>query len=666
MTFQQDSLRSGRGLFLTLLMLSACGGQVAVPLDENADAQGHSAPTAQTIVANQAVAESLPLADQTDFDNARRGLIAQPEALVVRGERGVIWDQTRYAFEQGEAPGSVNPSLWRQAKLNAIHGLFKVSERIYQLRGFDLANMSLIEGDTGWIIVDPLTTKETAAAAWAFARQHLADKPIRAILFTHSHVDHFGGVSGIVTPQQVAEQNIRVIAPAGFTEEATSENVMAGVAMQRRASYQYGRRLGRSERGHVDLGLGKEVPFGGQIGILEPNELIDRTPQEVEIDGLRFVFQFTPGSEAPAEFTFYLPDLKAFCGAEVVSRTQHNVYTLRGAKVRDALLWSDYIHESTRLFGDAEVYFASHHWPLWGNVQIMDFLKKQRDTYKYVHDQTLRMANAGYTPMEIAEELSLPASLSQEFSSRGYYGTVKHNAKAVYQYYFGWYDANPANLDPLPPQQAARRYVQAMGGIDGVLAQMQSAFDEGDYRWAAELGKHAVFADPAHAAARALLAKSFDQLGYQAESGPWRDVYLSAAYELRHGGPETGVNMTDAIDLLAEIPLHKFFESMAARLIGPKAEGVDLAVNFIFSDRQQGFHLWIENAVLHSEPLAGQEADVSLKLTHELFLKMAVNQAGIKDTVMSDDLEVEGSRLDLIRFFRLFDKPDGRFAIVTP
>ena len=647
------------------LLLSACGAEV--PRAEGANAAGHTAPTAATIDANRASVEELVLDDASDFEQAARGLIAKPESLIVqRADGTVIWNQDQYAFEIGEAPDSVHPSLWRQAQLNAQHGLYKVTDRIYQLRGFDLANMTLIEGDSGWIIVDPLTVRETAAAAWDFAMQHLPAKPIKAVLFTHSHVDHFGGVTGILDPANLPA-DLRVIAPGGFTEEATSENLLAGVAMQRRASYQYGRRLARDERGHVDLGLGKEVPFGGQIGFLEPAELVDRTPQAVTIDGIEFQFQFTPGSEAPSEFTFYLPQFKAYCGAEVVSRNLHNIYTLRGAKVRDALAWSDYIHEALRLFGaQAEIYFASHHWPIWGNEQLRAFLRSQRDTYKYIHDQTVRLANHGYTPREIAEQLQLPESLRSKFSSRGYYGTVSHNAKAVYQHYFGWYDANPANLNPLPPEAAGARYVEAMGGAAGVIEKARSAVADGDYRWAAELLNHLVFADPDNAQARSLLAQVYDQLGYQSESGPWRDVYLSAAYELRHGGPEEGFDISSALDMLRAVPLHKFFVSMAARLNGPKAEGKDLSVNFIFSDRGEGYHLWIENAVLHSEPLDQQAADVTLTVTHELFLKMAIGTAGIRDTLLGDDLTVEGSRLDLVRFFSLFDKPDGRFGIVVP
>lgn len=651
---------------LLAALITGCDSNSGFEPESGADAQGHTPATAATERSNAAVREQLPFADTRDFDDARRGLIAAVDSLEIQhSTKGqTIWNQAQYAFEKGDAPASVNPSLWRQAQLNAIHGLFKVTDRIYQLRGFDLANMTLVEGDTGWIVVDPLTANETAAAAWKLAMQHLDNKPITAIVFTHSHIDHFGGVLGLIAPEDAAK--IRIIAPEGFSEEATSENVMAGVAMQRRASYQYGRRLGRSERGHVDMGLGKEVPFGGSVSFLEPNELITKTPQELNIDGLRFVFQNTPGSEAPAEFTFYLPDLKAICGAEVVSRNMHNVYTLRGAKVRDSLRWSGYIHEMTQLFGEAEVYFASHHWPLWGNDAILDFLKKQRDGYKYIHDQTLRMANLGYTPREIAEQIQLPESLASSFPNRGYYGTLKHNAKAVYQFYFGWYDANPANLDPLPPAAAAAKYVAAMGGASAVLNNANMAFENGEYRWAAELLNHLVFAEPDNIQAKAALAKNYDQLGYQAESGPWRDVYLSAAYELRHGAPEIGIDLVSAMGMLRAIPLHKFFESMAARLNGPKAEGEDISVNIVFTDKGEGFHLWIENAVMHSEPFGEQPADVTLEITHELFLLMAIDQAGIMDTIMSDDLNVEGSRLSLVKFLRLFDKPDGTFAIVTP
>lgn len=645
------------------LLLTACGGDPA----DQPDADGHTPPTKYTIESNREVSERLNLDDQRDFELARKGLVASdPELKVVRATGTTVWDQTAYGFMEGEAPDSVNPSLWRQGQLNNIHGLFKVTDGIYQLRGFDLANMTIIEGETGWIIVDPLTVAETSARALAFARKHLGDKPIRAILFTHSHIDHFGGVFGLVTAEQVKEQGVRIIAPEHFMAEATSENVMAGDAMQRRAGFMYGRHLSRSPRAHVGTGLGKEPPRSGAVGILAPTESIVQTQQELRIDGVQFVFQHVPGSEAPAEFTFYLPEKKAFCGAELVSRNLHNLYTLRGTKIRDALKWAAYIQESMQVFSEAEVYFASHHWPIWGQEEIRKFLTTQRDTYKYIHDQSVRMLNRGATSREIAEQIQLPESLQQEFSNRGYYGTVKHNAKAVYQAYMGWYDGNPANLDPLPPRQAGEKYVEFMGGADALLERAQQSYARGEYRWVAEVVNHLVFADPDHTAARELLAAAYDQLGYQAESAPWRDVYLSAAYELRHGGPETGMEI-DRMGVLREIPLDTFFDAMAANLHGPNAAGKQWKINWVFTDLGKTYVLFIENGVLHHrEGLADPDADATVNLTHQFFLKLIDGKLKLKDVVFSDELDVDGSRVDLLRFLSLLDKPQPNFAIVTP
>jgi alkyl sulfatase BDS1-like metallo-beta-lactamase superfamily hydrolase len=417
----------------------------------------------------------------------------------------------------------------------------------------------------------------------------------------------------------------------------------------------------------VDTGLGKGVPGGGTISIREPTVIVDRTPQELELDGVRFVFQNAPGSEAPAELTFYLPDHKAWCGAEIVSNTMHNLYTLRGAKVRDARKWSGYIDEAGRLFGDMEVMFASHHWPVWGNERALEFLRTQRDTYRYLHDQTLRLANQGYTPQEIAEQLDLPTTLRNRFSNRGYYGTVRHNSKAVYQAYFGWYDANPANLDPLPPAEAAARYVGAMGGAAKVRELAQAAHEAGDDRWAATLLNHAVFADPADQAARSLLAAVYDQLGFRAESGPWRDVYLTGAYELRNGVQGTAIDPRRAVGLLANTPVERFLDSMTVRLDGPKADGKRMRFNFVFTDVGETHVLELDNAVLHhhrGEPVA--DADATVRLTRDLLIRLGIGEAGLKEVVMSDALEVEGSRLKLLSFLSLLDKPDGRFPIVTP
>ena len=653
------------------LALGACAPQKETPTFAGADlppdVAGNTAPSAQTAALNASVGESLPLGDQQDFEDAKRGLVASNPDLRVSGPDGnAIWDMSSYAFIDGDAPASVNPSLWRQARLNNIHGLFEVTKGVYQLRGYDLANMSLIEGETGWIVVDPLTAEETSAKALAFAREHLGDKAVSAVIFTHSHVDHFGGVLGIISPEEVEERNVPIIAPEFFVDEATSENIVAGVTMARRSLYMFGPRLPRGERGHVGSGLGKG-PAYGTIGILPPTETITKTTTELTIDGVKFVFQNAPGSEAPSELTFYLPDLKTFCGAEVVSHNMHNLYTLRGAKVRDALKWSGYIDEVLALFGDVEVYFGSHHWPIWGNERIVDFLEKQRDTYKYINDQTLRLALHGYTPREIAEQLELPESLRTSFANRGYYGTTKHNAKAVYQRYFGWYDGNPANLDPLPPAEAGARYVKLAGGAGNLLKSAEAAYDKGEYRWVAEVVNHLVFADPDNQEARDLLARAYDQLGYQAESGPWRDVYLTGAFELRHGGPDKGVNLAAAMGMIRHAPLERFLDAMAARLNAPKAEGKEMIVNLVLTDLDATYVLELKNSVLrHYKRDQHPDANATMKLTHELYLRMLTGTAGIKDTLFSDDLKIEGSRLELVGFFRLFDKPDGTFNIVIP
>jgi alkyl sulfatase BDS1-like metallo-beta-lactamase superfamily hydrolase len=659
-------------MMMTLaLVLGGCATKKETPTFAGADlppdVAGNTAPSAHTAALNASVSEDLPLSDPQDFEDAKRGLIASDGELRIAGAGGApIWDMVAYGFIDGDSPPSVNPSLWRQERLNNIHGLFEVTKGVYQLRGYDLANMSLIEGETGWIVVDPLTAKETARAALAFARKHLGNKPVSAVIFTHSHVDHFGGVLGILSTEDAEDRKIPIIAPELFIEEATSENIIAGVTMARRSLFMFGPRLPRGERGHVGSGLGKG-PAYGTISILQPTETIVETPTELTIDGVKFVFQNAPGSEAPSELTFYLPDLKTFCGAEVVSHNMHNLYTLRGAKVRDALKWSGYIDEIIALFGDADVYFGSHHWPIWGNERIIDFLEKQRDTYKYINDQTLRLALHGYTPREIAEQLKLPQSLRTSFANRGYYGTVKHNAKAVYQRYFGWYDGNPANLDPLPPEEAGAKYVELAGGAANLLKTAQAAYDNGEYRWVAEVVNHLVFADPDNQDARNLLARAYDQLGYQAESGPWRDVYLTGALELRHGGPETGVDLSTAVDMIRHAPLARFLDAMAVRLNAPKAEGKEMVVNLFFTDLDTNHVLELKNSVLrHYQRGPDPDANVTLRITHDTYLRMVTGRVGIKDTLFSDDLRIEGSRLDLVGFFRLFDKPDGTFNVVLP
>ena len=676
MTIPSLPLRRSARTFPLVLALAAAA--VCAPLTgcdtptsvETATTETSSgAATKFTQTANSALGASLPTADTQDFEDARRGLIASEDNIdIPSSTKGgpAVWRTQDYAFVQGDAPSTVNPSLWRQAKLNGIHGLFRVTEGVYQVRGYDISNISMIRGRSGWIVVDPLTAKETAAAALALFRRNLGNDPIVAVIFTHSHADHFGGVGAVFEDPHTDSSKVQVFAPEGFLEEATSENVLAGIAMGRRAGLMYGSALPRSAQGHVDTGLGK-APAMGTIAIAEPTVSIDSTPQDIDIDGVTFRFQYTPASEAPAEMTFYLPAVKAFCGAEIISHTLHNLYTLRGAKVRDALKWSGYIDQAMQMFGDADVVFASHHWPTFGNERAMAYMAQQRDSYRYIHDQTLRLANAGLGPQEIAEELVMPSALRPVFANRDYYGTVRHNAKAVYQAYFGWYDGNPANLNPLPPRESATRYVEAMGGATAVLARANQAYASGEYRWGATLLNHLVFAEPSNEEARHLLADTYRQLGYQAESGPWRDIYLSGAFELRHGPQPLPLKPAAAVGLLLHLSADRFFDAMAVRLNGPSADGKLITLNFVFTDLNQTHVVKVENAVLHHRlGEADPGATATIRLTREFLVRLSTGQAGLRETIFSKELEIDGSKLDVLSFFALLDRPDGQFPIVTP
>jgi alkyl sulfatase BDS1-like metallo-beta-lactamase superfamily hydrolase len=641
-----------------LLLLASCGKNTGV-----GGTAGDATPA--TLKANAQFAQELKLDDPQDFEDAKRGFIARPSGKIIGADGSVLLDFDAFKFVAGKAPDTVNPSLWRHANLNAQIGLFKVTDGIYQLRGFDLANMTLIEGKTGWIVIDTLTSRESAAAALAFARQHLGDKPVSAIVFTHSHIDHFGGALGIITPKEALERKIPIIASEGFMDEATSENVMVGTAMGRRSSYQFGKDLERSAKGMLDTGLGKGVVYGN-FGILQPNLIINQPTQEMLIDGVRMVFHNVPGAEAPAELTFSIPDKKAYGGAENLAQTMHNLLPVRGAKVRDALRWASYMQQALEQNADTEVYFGQHNWPIWGNANIMDFISKHRDVYKYTHDQTVRLINAGLTPREIADTVKLPQSLSSHFGARGYYGDLRHNVKAVYQFYLGAYDGNPANLNPLPPQESAKHYLELIGGADKAVVAAQRAFDKGEYRWAAELLNHAVFGQPDHKGAKALLARTYDQMGYMSEAATWRNSYLTAAAELRNGPPKKGINRASFIDMLAQTPTERFLEAMAAGLDGPAADGKNLKINLVLSDTKESFVLWIENAVLHYKKAApGSDANATLTLPKGIFIKMMAGTAGLKDTLLSDDLKIDGSKIDLVRFFSLIDKAPGTFAIVT-
>lgn len=641
---------------LSLVSLGGCDNQPGV-------AAGDATPATAAVI--QASIKGLDLSDNRDMEDAQRGFIARPTGKILGADGNVLIDFDAYRFVEGQAPATVNPSLWRHAMLNAQIGLFKVRDGIYQLRGFDIANMTLIEGQTGWIVVDPLTSRESAATALAFAREHLGNKPVTAIIFTHDHADHFGGVLGITSSSEVARRNIPIVAPVGFMEEATSENILAGPAMARRSMYQFGKNLTPGATGIVDTGLGKNVAYGS-MGILPPTQIIDQPIQPLELDGVSFVFHNMPGAEAPAELTFSIPALKAYGGAELLTQTMHNLLPIRGAKVRDALRWSDYMQIALDELGDTEVYFGQHNWPIWGNERIREFITKHRDVYKYLHDQTVRLMNAGYTPNEIADKIQLPDSLASYFGTRGYYGDLRHNVKAIYQLYLGAYDGNPAHLNPLVPKESAKRYVELMGGNAKVVEAARVAYDKGEYRWVAELLDQAVLNKPDDAAAKELLARAYEQMGYQAESATWRNSYLTAAMELRNGPPAKGVKRSDLIELMKQTPTERFLEAMAASLDGPAADGKHWTFNLELTDTNESFVLWIENAVLHYRkgPTAAN-ANATLSVTKDLFVQLLGGTAGLKEALTSDDLKVEGSKVDLMRFLGLLEKAPGNFAIVA-
>jgi len=643
---------------LALLLLAACQRDRGV-------GGATSEATATTQAANAQFARELKLDDPQDFADAARGLVARPSGKITNDAGVVLADLDAFSFLEGAAPPTVNPSLWRHAQLNAQMGLFKVAEGIHQLRGFDIANLTLIDGRTGWIVVDPLTARESAAAAMAFARRHLGDRPVTAVIFTHSHLDHFGGVFGALDAADAAARKVPVVAPDGFMEEATSENVLVGIGMGRRSGFQFGKDLPRSAQGFVDAGLGKGVVYGTP-GILAPTVLITQDTQEVTLDGVRFVFHNVPATEAPAELTFEVPERKAYCGAEILAQTMHNLLPVRGAKVRDSLRWSNYLDDALGRLDGIDVYFASHNWPIWGRDRIATFITAHRDVYRYTHDQTVRLINAGHTPSEIAEQLRLPRSLAAHFGARGYYGDLRHNVKAVYQHYMGIYDGNPAHLDPLPPEATAPRYLELMGGTEAVVGAARAAYDRGDYRWASELLNHVMFAEPGHAGARALLAQAYEQMGYMAEASTWRNSYLTAAAELRQGPPALGITRSGFVDLLMNTPIERFLDAMAAALNGPDADGVNLKINLVLTDTRQSYVLWIENAVLHHRAAApAGDAHATLSLTKPFFIRMMAGTAGAKDLLLSDEVRVAGSRVDLARFFGLLDKAPGTFAIVT-
>ncbi|MBN1382576.1 MAG: MBL fold metallo-hydrolase [Deltaproteobacteria bacterium] len=625
--------------------------------------------TEYTKKTNSAALDQLPFEDRRSFENAARGFIASVDEVVIRrpDDRKITFDLTGLAFLSGPVPDTVNPSLWRQSQLNALyHGLFEVIDGIYQVRSFDLANMTLIRGNTGWVIVDPLTSAESARAALDLANKHLGARPVTGIIYTHSHADHFFGVTGVIDSVDAESGKIPILAPRHFVKEALSENIMAGNVMQRRATYMYGNLLPQAPDGFVGDGLGANLSMG-TTGFIAPNDTINETGEIRVVDGIEIVFQMTPDTEAVSEFIFYLPQFKALCTAEITSHHLHNIYTPRGAQVRDALAWSDGINEAINLFGNKmEVQFATHHWPTWGREAVIDYLEKQRDLYKYIHDQTLRLANHGYTKEEIAEQLALPESLAKDFSCRGYYGTVSHNAKAVYVKYLGYFDGNPANLNPLPPVEASRHYLEYMGGAEAVIEKARRSFAHGDYRWTAQVMNHVVMAEPDNIEAQILLADVYEQLGYQAESAPWRNFYLTGALELRQGVPAGSPARISEV-MAKGIPLENFFQSMAMRLNGPKADGKTLSFNLFFTDTVESWLLFVKNAVFHAFPnRRDQNASAALRLSSLDFKLLMIGLRVPHELIESGKMTLEGNAGALMAFAELFDQFNRRFPLVTP
>jgi alkyl sulfatase BDS1-like metallo-beta-lactamase superfamily hydrolase len=612
-----------------------------------------------TRAANAIVAAALPVDDE-DEDFANRGFLASWPESTIKDERGrIVWDFASYDFAKGAAPETANPSLWRHARLLARHGLFKTHERIYQIRGFDVSNMSVILGDKGLIIVDPLTSVEVARAGLALARRHLGERPVVAVIYTHSHADHFAGVRGVVEPEDLKEKNVRIIAPEGFLEHSVSENVIAGPAMGRRAAYQFGSRLSPGPAGQLTSGIGLGVSAGTR-SLIPPTEIIRKTGETLTIDGVKFVFQLTPETEAPAEMNFFLPQFRALCLAENANASMHNVLTPRGALVRDSKRWADYLTEALRLFGaDADLVFTSHAWPRFGGERVRDYVASHRDAYKYLHDQTVRLMNDGRTGEEIADEIALPNALGDRWFNRGYYGTMRHNSRAVYQRYMGWYDGNPAHLNELPHEISAARYVEAMGGAKRVRRIARRAHERGDDRWAAELLDLAVFADAGDAAARAMLADVHEQLAFQAESAIWRNMYLSAASELRNGAAP-GDPISQSVDFIAATPSAMIFDLLAVRLAAERAPAEELRLNFEFPEREEVFAAAVRNGVLvHEAGVRHAAPAATIVLPRAAFLGAMFAGVPVEAKITGD---VGAWQL----FQTLFDAPDGDFDIVTP
>jgi alkyl sulfatase BDS1-like metallo-beta-lactamase superfamily hydrolase len=625
--------------------------------------------TPSVIAQHEAMLAALPFSDARDFEDAARGFLGTIEhAAVVNPQGRTVWSLASYGFlDAAQAPPTVNPSLWRQSRLNMNHGLFEVVPGVYQVRGLDIANMTLIEGDSGVIVVDTLTSIEGARAALDLYFRHRGPRPVAAVVFTHTHTDHWGGARGVLEEDALATGRVPIIAPNLFMEHAVSENIIAGPAMLRRAQYQFGPLLAKGVRGQVDCGLGKSMA-AGSVALLRPTELIMATGDRRVIDGVEFEFQMAPNSEAPAEMHFFIPRYKLLNLAENCTHNFHNLLPFRGADVRDALAWSKYLGEALRLWDDkAEVMCGQHHWPVWGRERIGAMIRQQRDLYKFAHDQTVRLMNHGLTAAEIAETIRLPKSLEEAWHGRGYYGHIRHNVKAIYQKYLGWYDANPVNLDPLPPVESGRKYVEYMGGADAILARARKDFDKGEFRFVAQALSHLVFAEPDNAAARALLADTFEQLGYAAESATWRNAYLFGAQELRQGMPKVPSRPPMPRETLSALRTEQIWDVLGIRLNGPKAEGKRIVLNWSFSDTGERFVLNLENCALtYAAGVQADNADAGFTLARATLDALIAKQSSFPEAVAAGKVKLAGNPMRLAELMGLMDEFPRMFEIVEP
>lgn len=623
----------------------------------------------QVVAQHEAMLKVLPFDDTIDFGDAARGFVGTIENAKITSAQGrVVWSLEAYGFLSSEqAPATVNPSLWRQSRLNMQHGLFEVVPGVYQVRGLDIANMTLIEGDTGVIVVDTLTSIEGARAAMALYFKHRGARPVAAVIFTHTHTDHWGGARGVLEEDVLAGGRVPIIAPNFFMEHAVSENIIAGPAMLRRAQYQFGPFLAKGVRGQVDCGLGKSMAAGA-AALLRPTDLIIATGDKRTIDGVEFEFQMAPNSEAPAEMHFYVARYKLLNLAENCTHNFHNLLPFRGADVRDALAWSKYLGEALQLWGGrAEAMCGQHHWPVWGETRIDAMIRQQRDLYKFAHDQTIRLMNHGLTATEIAETISLPKSLDGAWHTRGYYGHIRHNVKAIYQKYLGWYDANPVHLDPLPPVEAGRKYVEYMGGAEALLSRAKGDFAKGEFRFVAQAVSHLVFAEPGNQAARALLADTFEQLGYAAESATWRNSYLFGAQELRLGMPKAPPRPSMRRETLAALRTEQLWDVLGVRLNGPKAEGKHIVLNWKFTDANESFVLTLENSALtYTEGMQSATADASFALMRGTLDEVIAKQTSFPEAVAAGKVKVSGNPMRLAELMGLMDEFPQIFEIVEP